>query len=154
MVPSHFRTLLDSNSLSSCCSWKISRFQESGNRQCLQIVPLSFHHRTSRENSTPTIFPRPSTTRYSFVPLSCKYLFTAFLPAFKLCNMSDTIMTLVLLLFTSVFMLPVIAAHASQKSCVDFTIHLTLTATDLIWGRPKFESTIDLTSMIFDFNRK
>ncbi|KAG4439338.1 hypothetical protein IFR05_005150 [Cadophora sp. M221] len=63
-------------------------------------------------------------------------------------------MALVLFLFISVFMLPAAADDLLRKSCVDFTIPLTLTTTDLIWGRPKFESDVDVTSLIFDFNRR
>ncbi|PVH78248.1 hypothetical protein DL98DRAFT_494589 [Cadophora sp. DSE1049] len=60
-----------------------------------------------------------------------------------------------LLLFTSLLMVPVVAAdNTSGKSCVDFTVPITVTTTDLVWGRPKFESSIDLTSLTFDFNRR
>ncbi|KAL2068697.1 hypothetical protein VTL71DRAFT_15035 [Oculimacula yallundae] len=67
--------------------------------------------------------------------------------------MQNNIMALIFLL-TSVFILPIVAGESSKKVCVDFVLPLTLTTTDLIWGRPKFETTIDLTSLIFDFNRR
>ncbi|KAH7336531.1 Alpha/Beta hydrolase protein [Rhexocercosporidium sp. MPI-PUGE-AT-0058] len=68
--------------------------------------------------------------------------------------MGQTTMSLVLLLFSSLFMLPIVADDSLRKSCVDFTVPLTLTTTDLIWGRPKLESNVDLVSLIFDFNRR
>ncbi|KAK0109580.1 hypothetical protein ONS95_002265 [Cadophora gregata] len=60
-----------------------------------------------------------------------------------------------LLLLTSLFMVCIVAAENSPgKSCVDFTVPLTLTTTDWVWGRPKIETDIDLTSLTFDFNRR
>lgn len=65
------------------------------------------------------------------------------------------IQAVILLLITSMLMGAVSAIdNTSGKSCVDSTFLTSVYTNDLIWGRPKIGSDIDLTSLIFDFNRK
>ena len=70
-------------------------------------------------------------------------------------KMWANIQAVMLLLTTSMLMGAVSAIEkTSGKSCVDSTFLTSVYTDDLIWGRPKIESDIDLTSLIFDFNRK
>ncbi|KAG4425952.1 hypothetical protein IFR04_000896 [Cadophora malorum] len=70
-------------------------------------------------------------------------------------KMWANIQAVILLLITSMLMGAVSAIdNTSGKSCVDSTFLTSVYTNDLIWGRPKIGSDIDLTSLIFDFNRQ
>ncbi len=61
---------------------------------------------------------------------------------------------LLLLLLVLVMGLSAADVDANTKQCYNLTIPVQVTSANLIWGRPKFITDVDVTNVLIDFNRR